>query len=134
MDERTGEQLGACVIISEWKATLYPNRPHQIRLEFEGGKDAADALLGAALARARTLCAERKEPSRIYARLNPDDAEMLKRLKSYGFKDNDGVVRMRAELPRADRGEAAHRMRHRARSVGRSAGKAILPRAVQRPF
>jgi ribosomal protein S18 acetylase RimI-like enzyme len=99
LDERTGEILGSCVITGERKPALYPNRPHQVRLEFDGGQEALDPLLGAALARARAMCIAEKEPARIYVRCAPDDAELLDLLKPYGFKDNDGIVRMRRNLP-----------------------------------
>ncbi|MGI6239232.1 MAG: hypothetical protein ACOYI5_06365 [Christensenellales bacterium] len=99
VDERSGDVLCSCVISSEEKPVLYPGRPHQVRLAFDGGKEHLDALIGAALARAREMCRERNLPARIYARCAPDDEVLLAHLTSYGFKDNDGIVRMRADLP-----------------------------------
>ncbi len=99
VDERSGAILASCVIASEMKPTLYPGRPHQVRLEFEGGKDAIDPLVGAALARAREMCIAQKLPARIYARCAPDDEALFELLRPYGFRDNDGIVRMRKNLP-----------------------------------
>lgn len=99
VDEKTGAVLASCVISGEMKPALYPARPHQVRLEFEGGTDALDPLLGAALARARELCLAEKAPARIYARCAPDDEVLLSLLRPYGFKDNDGIVRVRKNLP-----------------------------------
>lgn len=99
VDERTGAILGACVITSEMKPALYPDRPHQVRLAFEDGKDVIDPLLGAAMARAREMCRAQEAPGRIYVCCAPDDEDLLRLLKPYGFRDNDGIVRMRKNLP-----------------------------------
>ncbi len=99
VDERTGTVYGSCVITDEMKPNLYPNRPHQVRLDFEGGDGALDPLLGAALARAREMCIAQQIPARIYVRCAPDNEALLRLLRPYGFRDNDGIVRMRKDLP-----------------------------------
>lgn len=99
VDERSGEKMGACVITEEDNPSMYPQRPHQVRLDIEGSRDTLDSLMGAALARARALCAQSGKPSRIYAVCGAEDETLLGDLREYGFRDNDGIVRMRAVLP-----------------------------------
>lgn len=99
VDERTGAILGACVITGELKPALYPSRPYQVRLDYEGGTEALDPLLGAALARARAMCRAENVPGRIYIRCAPGDEALLQLLRPHGFRDNDGIVRMRKNLP-----------------------------------
>ena len=98
IEEHTGEKLGSCRIIVEDNAVLYPTRPYSVRLDLEG-EDGLEALLGAALARARTKCLVSGKACRIYTGCAPDNAELLSLLNSYGFRDNDGLVRMAKHLP-----------------------------------
>ena len=100
VEERTGERLGACFLFPEPNPVLFPSRPYCVRLDLQGD-GAQEALLGAALARARRLCLEAGKPSRIYSCCPPDKPALLETLKAYGFKDNDGLVRMCKSLPAA---------------------------------
>ncbi len=98
VDEKSGEQLGCCVVHPEPNPVLFPARPNLFRLEFAGEFSAFGQVLGAALALARALAAQAEEPSRIYAECSPSDHLFLSALSEYGFQDNDGLVRMRLNL------------------------------------
>jgi GNAT superfamily N-acetyltransferase len=98
VDERTGQQLGACTVFCDENPALYPARPVQVRLQLEGNP-IPDALLGAAVARGRELCSASGKFCRLYTRCDPDDQETLDALAPMGFKDNDGLVRMQLRLP-----------------------------------
>lgn len=98
IDERTGEQMGACTIFCDDNPNLYPARPYQVRLQLDGDP-IPDRLLGAAVARARELCAASGQACRLYTRCAPDDEALLDSLLLLGFKDNDGLVKMSLRLP-----------------------------------
>ena len=98
IDEQTGNQLGACTIFCDDNPTLYPARPFQVRLQLDGAP-VPDKLLGAAVARAREICVQSGKFARLYTRCDPDDEEMMESLMPMGFRDNDGLVKMRMSLP-----------------------------------
>lgn len=100
-DKRTGEQLGLCVLFDESNPVLFPRRPVQIRLQFEGDGAVLSQVLGAAIARARELAAQSGQPARIYTECPPEDQRLLDALRPYGFSDSDGLVRMSVKLPAA---------------------------------
>ena len=98
IDERSGEELGACTIYCDDNPVLYPARPFQVRLQLEG-HPIPYALLGAAVARGREICTGSGKFCRLYTRCDPDDNDMLDMLLPMGFKDNDGLVKMQLQLP-----------------------------------
>lgn len=98
IDEASGSQVCACTIYCDDNPALFPARPIQVRLQLDGA-EYPDALLGAAVARARALCADSGKFARLYTRCDPDDNAMLEALGPMGFKDNDGLVKMRLNLP-----------------------------------
>ena len=98
IDERTGDELGRAEIIPEELSVMFPLRPLQVLLDL-GNPPVPDRLLGAAVARAKKLCAESEQFCRLYAQLDPDDDELLDALTALGFIDNDGLVRMQMRLP-----------------------------------
>ena len=98
IDEHSGSQLGACVLFCDDNPALYPARPYQVRLQFEGTR-MPDALLGAAVARGREICNASGKFCRLYTRCDPEDQETLESLLPMGFKDNDGLVKMQLRLP-----------------------------------
>ena len=100
IDEKSGERLGCCVVHPEPNPALFPARPNNYRLEFEGEFSAFGRTLGAALALARAMAAQQKEPSRIYAACPPEDDLLLAAFEQYGFLDNDGLVRMELDFAR----------------------------------
>lgn len=97
IDERSGAQLGACTIYVSRNAELFPMRPVRIYLEIQGNP-APDALLGASIARAKEIGQQCSEPCRIFTRVNAADKKGMETLAAFGFKDSDGLVRMRREL------------------------------------
>lgn len=99
VDERSGMVAGSCVVAEELRPGMFPDRPHLVRMDIEGENECLDRLLGASLARAKALSVASNMPSRIYVNCAPDDSETLELLKQFGFKDNDGVLRMRMRLP-----------------------------------
>ena len=104
LDERTGATLGTCAIYAKPCPELFPARPVRIFLDISEER-ASDAMLGAAVARARGIAAKSGSTARIFAQVKPDDEERMASLAELGFKDNDGLVRMCLELPAAEPGE-----------------------------
>lgn len=98
IDERSGEVLGSSVIYTDYNPTLYPVRPLQVRIQLDGS-DVPDTLLGATIARARVICVDSGEFSRIFVHCSPNDTALMERLEPFGFQDNDGLVRMQLRLP-----------------------------------
>ena len=99
VDERSGQVMGSCIVEGIDCSAMFPQQPYHVKLNFKGGSDVMDTLMGAALGRARILCAAKGGAARIYADCPADDETLLGLLKQYGFKDNDGVVRMYLNLP-----------------------------------
>lgn len=98
VDERSGAVLGKCEILVHENPNLFPSRPLRIYLEIEGSP-VPDALLGAAVARAKEIAKGSGKPARIFTQIEPDDENLLAALAMFGFKDSDGLVRMRREFP-----------------------------------
>lgn len=98
IDERSGEVLGSSVVYTDYNPTLYPVRPMQVRIQLDGS-DVPDSLLGATIARAREICVQSGEFSRIFVHCAPNDTALMERLEPFGFQDNDGLVRMQLRLP-----------------------------------
>ena len=104
LDERSGATLATCAIYHKLCPELFPARPLRIYIDISDDP-AHDALLGAAVARAREIAARKDAPARIFAQVRPDDDQRLSALAALGFRDSDGLVRMRRELPAAEPGE-----------------------------
>lgn len=104
VDERSGALLGSCTIYVHEDAALFPARPMRIYMDIQGSP-APDALIGAAVARAKELAQAMTRPCRIFAQVEPEDAERMAALSALGFRDNDGLVRMRQNLPAGAPGE-----------------------------
>ncbi|MBQ8507069.1 MAG: GNAT family N-acetyltransferase [Clostridia bacterium] len=98
VDERSGSLLGSCAIYVSRSPELFPARPIRIYMDIQG-TPAPDALLGAAVARAKELGLQSGEPCRIFTQAEPDDIARKDALELFGFMDNDGLVRMQLELP-----------------------------------
>lgn len=98
VDERSGAILCACTIYVHRNAELFPGRPIRIYLDIQG-KTVPDVLLGACVARAKELGRLSGEPCRIFTRSEPEDSRRLATLTSSGFKDSDGLVCLRCDLP-----------------------------------
>jgi len=98
IDERSGQMISSAVIFVDYNPTLYPARPMQVRIQLEN-TPVPDALLGAAIARAREICTSSGKFSRIFVRCAPEDTALLNSLAPFGFEDNDGLVRMQQKLP-----------------------------------
>lgn len=98
IDDATGAQVAACTIYTDDNPALFPARPMQVRLQLDGDS-LPDELMGAAIARARAICAQSGKFARLYTRCDPDDDAMLEALKPMGFKDNDGLVKLQLKLP-----------------------------------
>ena len=98
VDEQTGKTRSACTIYTDDNPVLFPARPFQVRLQLDGDPP-TDELLGASIARARAIAMQSGKFARLYTRCEPDDEATLDALRPMGFKDNDGLVRMRLQLP-----------------------------------
>ena len=81
IDEKSGERLGCCVVHPEPNPALFPARPNNYRLEFAGEFSAFGRTVGAAMALARSMAAQEKAPSRIYAACPPEDEWLLAALE-----------------------------------------------------
>lgn len=99
VDEYTGQNIGSCIIESRDCDAMFPEQPIQVRLMLDGEIEAMDTLMGAALGRARMICAGKNAGARIYADCDPEDNELLDLMKQYGFADNDAMVRYARTLP-----------------------------------
>ena len=104
LDERTGATIAACAVYAQSCPELFPARPTRIYIDISE-QPAPDALLGAAVARAKELAAQSGKPARIFAQVEPDDDARMASLMALGFKDSDGLVRMRRDLPAPQPGE-----------------------------
>lgn len=98
IDERSGKLLGSCTIYVQENENLFPSRPVRIYMDIIGDP-APDALLGAAVARAKEIAAKYRCPCRIFTQVEPDDDVRLASLAALGFRDNDGLVDMQRKLP-----------------------------------
>lgn len=98
VDERSGGLLGSCAIYVHRSPELFPARPIRIYMDIQGSP-APDALLGAAVARAKELGIQSGEPCRIFTEADPADLPRRDALELFGFMDNDGLVRMEHALP-----------------------------------
>lgn len=97
VDDR-GVDQGECLVYARFCPALFPARPHQLRIDMEGPREALSALLGAATAHALRLTARENVPARIYTECQPDDTERVVLLNEFGYEDNDGLVRMAHEI------------------------------------
>lgn len=97
VDERSGAVLGSCGIYVHRSPELFPARPLRIYMDIQGDP-APDALLGAAVARAKGIARSAGEPCRIFTQVEPEDDARMTALSALGFKDSDGLVCMRREL------------------------------------
>ena len=104
LDERTGKTLGTCAIYAKPCPELFPARPIRVYIDISE-HIAPDALLGAAVARAKEIAALSGAAARVFAQVEPEDADRMASLAALGFRDSDGLVRMRRELPASAPGE-----------------------------
>lgn len=96
-----GDRLGEAVVIETQADVLCPSRPHHLMIRARTDRSAQDALIGAATARALQLA--RMLPgvaARIYTECTPDDEATMVALETLGYKDDDGLIRMRKVLGR----------------------------------
>ena len=107
LDEHTGATLSTCAVYAKSCPELFPARPVRIFMDISP-EPAHDALLGAAIARAKEHAARFGKPARIFAQVEPDDEERMAALATFGFKDSDGLVRMRRDLFISEPGELPH--------------------------
>lgn len=96
VDERTGERICAGSVEAHMNAQMYPAQPLRVRIRLQGAIE--DQMTGALLGCARGICTEAKVPARIYVSCAPDNAALVDYLATFGFRDNDGQVRMRCDL------------------------------------
>ena len=101
IDERSGALLGSCRIYVHQSPELFPARPLRIFLDIQGDP-VPDALLGAAVARAKDIARSSDLPGRIFAQVDPRDEDRMTALAALGFKDSDGLVCMRRSLFRQE--------------------------------
>ena len=77
-------------------AQMYPAQPLRVRIRLQGAIE--DQMTGALLGRAREICTEAKIPARIYVSCGAENKALVDYLAAFGFRDNDGLVRMRCAL------------------------------------
>ena len=95
------DELGEATVQAAMADMLCPARPHMLMVRAKCVPEARDALLGAATARALMLA--RMVPdaaARIYTECAPEDQELMEALTALGYRDDDGLVRMRRLLQR----------------------------------
>ena len=95
------ERLGQANVMESMADMICPRRPHHILIRTRCEREARDALMGAATARALYLAhCEKDVPARIYTECEADDDEYMASLESLGYRDDDGLIRMRRALMR----------------------------------
>ncbi|MEF9973185.1 MAG: hypothetical protein RSJ41_08000 [Clostridia bacterium] len=95
------DALGEATVLDSMADMLCPARPHHLLIRAKCLGEARDALLGAATARALMLARmEPDAPARIYTECPPDDEEQMHALETLGYRDDDGLIRMRRTLAR----------------------------------
>ena len=97
VEDRSGNVICRCAIYTQENAQLFPTRPLRVYIDIDG-KPAPDALLGAAVARAKELARDAGVPARVFAQVEPADTDLLNSLDALGLKDSDGLVLMRRAL------------------------------------
>jgi len=96
VDERSGNAICTCTIYVHESEELFPARPLRIYLDIQGAP-VPDALLGAAIARAKEIALQANMPCRIFTQVEPDNSNLMTSLSAMGLKDSDGLVCMRRE-------------------------------------
>ncbi|MDO4546479.1 MAG: hypothetical protein Q4D04_00125 [Clostridia bacterium] len=93
--------MGSAEVVPSMCDTLCPSRPHHLLIKTRCDDESFDALIGAATARALQLARlEPGLPARIYTQCYPDDEETMSRLETLGYRDDDGLIRMKRTLHR----------------------------------
>ena len=103
IDERTGKTLGSCTILVSENEKMFPNRPYRVLIEINGDP-VPDAVLGAAVARAKELARQLGKPARVFTVVDPENTELFNVVTALGLKDNDGIVVLRRDM--TDEGES----------------------------
>ena len=90
---------GWCRVEPHMNDHLMPERPLEIKIAAGGREEAQQQLLAAAMARAMVIAREQPEvKARVYAECAPEDDQLMERLVSLGFADDDAWVRMRRRV------------------------------------
>ncbi len=90
---------GWCRVDSLMNGDLMPDRPLEIKISAGGQEDALLPLLAAGMTRALVIARENPGvKARVYAECAPEDDELMARLASLGFIDDDAIVRMRRKV------------------------------------
>lgn len=97
VDEHSGTAICTCTIYVRENAELFPSRPLRIYLDIQG-TPVPDALLGAAVARAKEIALQSALPCRIFTQVDARDNALMASLDAIGFKDNDGLVCMQRAI------------------------------------
>ncbi len=95
------EELGQAAVIESHAYMICPGRPYHLLIRARCRPEAQDALIGAATARALQLA--RMVPdaaARIYTECQPEDEAKMTSLEALGYRDDDGLIRMRKRLSR----------------------------------
>lgn len=99
--DETEQQIGTARVSASTLQMLCPAQPYHICVSAEAEDAAIDALLGAATARALRLSRMRPDlKSRIYCECEPGDEARMDALMTLGYKNDDGLVRMKKDLRR----------------------------------
>lgn len=95
------ENLGQATVTESLCEMACPSRPHHLLVRTRCEDEAMDALLGAATARALYLArATPGTPARVYTECDPQDEGRMRMLEALGYRDDDGLIRMRRTLSR----------------------------------
>jgi GNAT superfamily N-acetyltransferase len=104
--DEDGQSHGSAALSEYTNYAILPECPLNYYLGIQATDTSAfDMLMGAALARARTL--RQKNPrmaARIYTACHPGDAELIGEYAAYGFQNDDAVMRMRRIFLDSERG------------------------------
>lgn len=97
--DRMGNQMGTCQVAPCVNEELMPERPFEVKLSIQARGDAVMNLIGAAMSRAMLLAHELPDmKARIYTECAPGNARLLEMLSAAGFRNDDGLIRMRRRV------------------------------------
>lgn len=103
--DESGMKCGNAAVIEYVNHAVLPERPLNYYISINAASERAfDMLIGAALARSMELRLRNPSlPARIYAPCKPHDTESLRNLQSFGFQNDDAIIRMRRILSGSER-------------------------------
>ena len=97
--DHLGLEIGNADVLETMHKALFPTRPLHLQVRAHCSDDALFALMGAATTRALVLARRnRGVPARIFTQVDPNDKVRMDALRTQGYVDNDGLMRMTKDI------------------------------------